>query len=416
MRKMFTFFGALMLSTASFAQVTSALTPQDSSVFSPSAYDGLTVRYDYPVSVAGATVTLTKGGTVMKPIVSLDEAGESFTLNVDSTFAANGLATDGSFTLNVSGVVAVNDSLEDDSLPTVGDIEANYIYATTLPTWTVSPESGSALSSKTATVTFTCSEAVTYDAISFFSGTRVNPTYNALDGSTVLDTTVTTSIDSAYWSSDYNAITVSLTGVKNADGFHLPDATAEYTYEDATELTITSISPDPSEATYQQVYDEYWTTTWTFSGAIETATSETGEVTAAKVDFEDEDGNVTTVELSNYDVSTLRGNKVEIFVPEIPTQLSNTGFVSATITLVNATYNGSVLATQPCVTYYAELESEAKAVKTLGENITGIENMSVYDNEKSLDVYDVQGQYIGKDVKSLKSGLYIVKGKKVIIK
>lgn len=50
------------------------------------------------------------------------------------------------------------------------------------------------------------------------------------------------------------------------------------------------------------------------------------------------------------------------------------------------------------------------------ENTTGITNITSMDNSGKSKVYNLNGQYMGKDANVLNNGVYIINGKKTVIK
>lgn len=50
------------------------------------------------------------------------------------------------------------------------------------------------------------------------------------------------------------------------------------------------------------------------------------------------------------------------------------------------------------------------------ENTTGITNITSMDNSGKSKVYNLNGQYMGKDANALNKGVYIINGKKTVIK
>ncbi len=50
------------------------------------------------------------------------------------------------------------------------------------------------------------------------------------------------------------------------------------------------------------------------------------------------------------------------------------------------------------------------------ENTTGITNITSMDNSGKSKVYNLNGQYMGKDANALNNGVYIINGKKTVIK
>ena len=64
----------------------------------------------------------------------------------------------------------------------------------------------------------------------------------------------------------------------------------------------------------------------------------------------------------------------------------------------------------------ADLEKDLETVVIDFSSVTSIETVHQVESMKNMSVYDLKGQYVGKGVEGLKKGLYIVNGKKVVIK
>ena len=69
--------------------------------------------------------------------------------------------------------------------------------------------------------------------------------------------------------------------------------------------------------------------------------------------------------------------------------------------------------------YYLEFAAPTSAKRVIifadGE-ATGLDNVTLVGSDDTAPVYDLQGRFIGKGTKHLKPGIYIVNGKKLIIK
>jgi hypothetical protein len=50
------------------------------------------------------------------------------------------------------------------------------------------------------------------------------------------------------------------------------------------------------------------------------------------------------------------------------------------------------------------------------DKLTGISNVNVEQKQANAYVYTIDGRMVGKDIKGLAKGLYIVNGKKVVVK
>ena len=64
----------------------------------------------------------------------------------------------------------------------------------------------------------------------------------------------------------------------------------------------------------------------------------------------------------------------------------------------------------------ADLEKDLETIVIDFSSVTAIETFRQVEPMKNMSVYNLQGQCVGQGVEGLKKGLYIVNGKKVIIK
>ena len=62
------------------------------------------------------------------------------------------------------------------------------------------------------------------------------------------------------------------------------------------------------------------------------------------------------------------------------------------------------------------LEKDLETVVIDFSSVTSVETVRQVESMRNMGVYNLQGQYVGQGVEGLKKGLYIVGGKKVIIK
>lgn len=65
----------------------------------------------------------------------------------------------------------------------------------------------------------------------------------------------------------------------------------------------------------------------------------------------------------------------------------------------------------------ASTQAKAFAFRVIGDGeITGISDIEQSASEKSVKIYNLQGVYVGNDVKKLQNGVYVINGKKVVVK
>lgn len=82
----------------------------------------------------------------------------------------------------------------------------------------------------------------------------------------------------------------------------------------------------------------------------------------------------------------------------------------------NLTFNGNNVTLQ-FDDNTSQTEDMSKVSISLSyENTTGITNITSMDNSGKSKVYNLNGQYMGKDANALNIGVYIINGKKTVIK
>lgn len=82
----------------------------------------------------------------------------------------------------------------------------------------------------------------------------------------------------------------------------------------------------------------------------------------------------------------------------------------------NLTFNGNNVTLQ-FDDNTSQTEDMSKVSISLSyENTTGITNITSMDNSGKSKVYKLNGQYMGKDANALNKGVYIINGKKTVIK
>lgn len=82
----------------------------------------------------------------------------------------------------------------------------------------------------------------------------------------------------------------------------------------------------------------------------------------------------------------------------------------------NLTFNGNNVTLQ-FDDNTSQTEDMSKVSISLSyENTTGITNITSMDNFGKSKVYNLNGQYMGKDANALNKGVYIINGKKTVIK
>lgn len=396
MKKLFTTMCAALLTVAVSAQVTATISPSTKNVFTPSENEFVSVTYGDTLTLSSAVATVAYGSETTT--VNPDSTTTLQALfDIDAALTTLGVPDGGVFTVSVSGVSGAN------------SVSASYKYYATLPEPTASVTSGSTLSSKTSSVTFTFSQSLACPYIEYTSGSVVNT--DSLGTSLV--TSATANILESYWSSSSADITVSLVGVTDADGYVYPPYDATYYY--AETVNYLGVYPSTSEYTYQNVYDDFWYVYFKFDKLVEAPE----EDAPAIVTFYASSGKeLETMEVDAMDVniSYLRDwscYAVDVAIPEVPSTASD--YAYASVELQGFTYGGTLIE-QPYEEYQANLSSSAKIRKS---STSGINATIDKNSTKKADVYSIQGSLVkanSNDLSGLPKGIYIVGGKKIVIR
>lgn len=82
----------------------------------------------------------------------------------------------------------------------------------------------------------------------------------------------------------------------------------------------------------------------------------------------------------------------------------------------NLTFNGNNVTLQFDDNTSLTEDMSKVSISLSYENTTGITNITSMDNSGMSKVYNLNGQYMGKDANALNKGVYIINGKKTVIK
>lgn len=82
----------------------------------------------------------------------------------------------------------------------------------------------------------------------------------------------------------------------------------------------------------------------------------------------------------------------------------------------NLTFNGNNVTLQFDDNTSLTEDMSKVSISLSYENTTGIANITSMDNSGKSKVYNLNGQYMGKDANALNKGVYIINGKKTVIK
>lgn len=82
----------------------------------------------------------------------------------------------------------------------------------------------------------------------------------------------------------------------------------------------------------------------------------------------------------------------------------------------NLTFNGNNVTLQFDDNTSLTEDMSKVSISLSYENTTGITNITSMDNSGKSKVYNLNGQYMGKDTNAINKGVYIINGKKTVIK
>lgn len=308
---------------------------------------------------------------------------------------------------------------------TVETLVGNYTFNPNFPLESISPENYSELTSKDQTVEFTFREKVSYSAIEISSGDELIRTLPAGSGEVV-----PVAISASDWAeigTEWNDISIRLLDVELADGTPVSNVAGEtnmvmatYFYKEEVKFQYLGVYPAEDEATYQEVYDNYWYVNFMFNEAV--AIPEEDNAVCAYVTFFDKTGmDIDELELTSWDVY---GNwnyragyyVVQVAIPEVPSKCANYSY--AVVELNGVTYNDKLIAPQPSAKYKAALPSRKLISNNYISGEAASANIVLSENEPNK-IYNLQGVLISdkaSDINTLGKGVYVVNGKKIVIK
>ena len=425
MKKIFTALTALAVTASAFAQITGSLSPASGQLISGNAYHGGAIGITYSDAVGH----FAEPDTIIAPVVTISVNDSTLVLDayeVGSTGLYWGItfqdavndvlpSTDQYYPMTVS-VSATADG------QTVETLTGTYQYNPVCPLTSISPDNNSVVESKNQTVVFTFNQSVSYSSIRVVSGS-LERTLDGGEGSSV--SVSITEDDWAPVTGLQNSISVELVGV-TVDGNSFSNIEGEegmvvanyFIDETPTSVTYLGVDPAEDEATYQEVYDNYWYATFKFSDAVDLPESGSCAIVTF---YDDSERDLAELELTSDDVFgdwNYRAGyyAIQVAVPEVPDDAED--YVSVQVRLNGITYQGTALTNQPSATYLRNLPSQNNAVRRVNQTA----NVSITDalQPSSVSVFDINGRPVKgnmkpSEIKFLPKGLYIIDNKKVII-
>lgn len=305
---------------------------------------------------------------------------------------------------------------------------AVFCASAAVPTYEVNPESGSTIDDRAEfKVTFTFSEEVKADSAQLVGGARFNSQMvtvaTAKKAANIIEVTVPTDAWGTASAGEY-LLEVVLPEVYDANGqlieeqdideetqevFSYPfTPRANYSSPDNTPVEYVGYDPTNKEVTAWGAYNDGW-------GAINLYF--TGEVDysrmAVLVKYDTTDGTINKI-VPSYDIwddwNMWTGDYTVSIALPIEDSLTEDNLTSITITITGVQANDEVLAIAPIVYSKSVVAKSNKRPN----NTAGISNISV-SNVNDV-VYDLKGNKVGNSLSTLDKGIYIVNGKKYVIK
>lgn len=361
----------------------------------------ITAQFEDSIAVPSAIVTINSvaHNASVNPI---GFTGKVYRVAVDSIL--NGSAAGTAFTLNVGG------------------LSGNYTYQPTFPLTSVVPESGSELTEKTATIRFNFNTSVNYNGVAVKSGDKVDTIPGAGSGPNI-----DVALLESYWGTPVNGvnhISVTLLNV-TVDGVSISNVAgnpgcigANYTLQEAMEqATYLGVEEDPYWWLAQDLFG--FTVTFKYNKEVSVANA------TAEIEFFNADGeSMETITIPNEEYPdaeilgewNMRANYYGVIVGIPSLDLTANDFAKMKVTLKGVEANESPVSETYDSTFPDELNTTTP--KRIGTSGIGVNTVETNQNGT---VYSITGAVVlrdatASDINKLAKGIYVVNGKKYIIK
>lgn len=407
MRKLTCLLAAASLTAVSFAQT---LMPANGIYYPTDANNQGIVRVEFNDSVAVPSAVIAYAGkTVEASVYEQGNTGRFWAVEVQEALKADLTENGTPFTLTVNGGSE--------------SVTGEYTYMPVFPLTDINPKNFTALDSKTETVTFSFDQNVTCKSIVVRSGDKTK----TLDGQS--GTNIEVKLLEEYWAEVTgadNSISIVLMGTL-ADGTYINNIAdgegligATYSYKETVDLpTFVGVDQDPYWWLAQDLFG--MEVEFDFNAPVNSATA------TATVDFYRDSiklasTNVTSEEIVSGQNWRTGNYYVAVPIPDMTeTLLTEDGdpmFTQMVVTINGI--NAIGLTTPYSVTYDSEFPEE-EYMKSPKKNQSAGINTSIAINNNLVDVYGIDGSLVKSNVElnainSLGRGLYIVNGKKVLVK
>lgn len=406
--------------------------PANQSVYVSDYYGAdISVNYNSPIASTTPVVATLKriaDGTVITSVTVTPNIGDYGLVFPVASALDNAGFTSGAFSLSVPAV-------------TLGDIEVtwdeqwnpvyniistassdaftgSFLLKSAMPICTLTPSVDSILTTKAFTATYTFSEAVSCDSVQF-TGSSSDYTVDLVESTKAVTASATTSFTVPVVAGDW-CVTESLplylslnTVGLNISGYSLPAVYSTYQYGETpvVPFQFLGVSPTAMEATYPEILTDYWYVSFKYTQAPELPM--TSPVTVV---FYDEAGDLlSSINVSLDDVyvdyNYWEGNYVvQVVAPAVPSDA--TDYETVSVELHGLTYDGSLVPSQT-ITYTRNVFNAYKNIKKA--NTTSIKNI-VKSDKATHTIYSISGKIVDGNISSLNKGVYVVSGKKIIVK
>ena len=318
---------------------------------------------------------------------------------------------------------------------------AMFCASAAVPTYTVSPADGSVIENRdNLKVTFTFSEEVKADSVQFASGPRFNRTMtDAATDMKATAKTISVNVPVDVWGEavgDEYILSVTLTNLTDKNGnaitiSEIDEETKEvFSYDFKAAASYTSpvpvesvkylgVSPAEGEMSVWEVYNDGWgAVDFSFSREVEIADPDL----CAYVEYTLSDKYIHEFYLTSDDVwgdwNFWTGEyNVSMMLP-YDEDVTESNLTKISITLLSIYSDGKEIDVPEVV--YSNVTKKSFKAQSNASNTAGIAVQKI-TGEDSFDIYSLQGSIVKKygtweDVKGLNPGVYVVNGRKIIVK
>lgn len=390
------------------AEVTGTISPQGNSVYCPAYYENLVeVVYNDSISAQGLSATLSIG-TETRTVPVMAEAKYGFTLNLLD--ALEGISDNTKVTLTVSGVASEATGEE------VAPFSVDYLVRQTLPNATANPAPG-ILNSKENDVTVNFTEPVTIGAIDCISGPATNRvSHEVTPVPTGLVSEVNVPIKDEYWEesddANYWQMTVALRDLAisyDGQSWWIPNAAFNYAYQSQDVAKFLSVDPEPGTMSPWDVYMDGWgVISLEFDNEVDYENASI--VVSYKLKGERNPATIVVPEEEIWgDWNFWTKNYSLEFPLPICEKATEDNLEMITILVKGVTSNNVEIAINSII--YSQMAQRMQAPGTAGITST------LFNGSESFEVFDLSGNTIKvNSVSALPSGIYLLSGKKFVVR